>query len=132
MKPIVGILLLTLVPMTPLFAQDVDVGGEVYRNLCATCHGLDAKGQGPMASVLTLQPTDLSQLAAREDGTFPTARVVGRIDGRDPLVSHGSPMPVFGGYFDGKDAALKTPGGQPILTSQPIVDLVAWLESVQE
>ena len=120
-----------LLQAAPLVAQDIGAGQQVFNDLCATCHGLDAKGHGPMAAILTLQPTDLTQLSAA-DGVFPTARVVGRIDGRDPLVSHGSPMPIFGDYFEGNDAALKTQSGQPIMTSQPIVDLVAYLESIQQ
>lgn len=77
------------------------------------------------------QPSDLTQLAAREGGSFPVERVVKRIDGRDPLVSHGSPMPVYGFFFEGRDKALKTPSGQPILTSQPIIDLIAHLQTLQ-
>ncbi len=111
-------------------AQDVDTGAELYQHYCATCHGIEATGHGPMAGVLVIQPTDLTQLAG-EDGVFPTARVVARIDGRDPLVSHGSPMPVYGPYFERQDTSMKTPDGQPILTSQPIVDLVAYLETLQ-
>ncbi len=113
------------------WGQDLETGAELYRHYCATCHGLDATGQGPMASVLIIQPTNLKQLAD-EDGVFPTARVVARIDGRDPLVSHGSPMPVYGPYFEGQDTSMKTPAGQPILTSQPIVDLVTYLQTLQE
>ncbi|CUH45814.1 c-type cytochrome [Ruegeria atlantica] len=111
-------------------AQNVETGAELYQHYCATCHGIDATGHGPMAGVLVIQPTDLTQLASG-DGVFPTTRVVARIDGRDPLVSHGSPMPVYGPYFDGQDTSMKTPDGQPILTSQPIVDLVAYLETLQ-
>jgi cytochrome c len=111
-------------------AQDVETGAELYQHYCATCHGIDATGHGPMAGVLIIQPVDLTKLAG-EDGVFPTARVVARIDGRDPLVSHGSPMPVYGPYFDGQDTSMKTPEGQPILTSQPIVDLVAYLQTLQ-
>jgi len=111
-------------------AQDAETGAELYQHYCATCHGIDATGHGPMAGVLVIQPVDLTKLAG-EDGVFPTARVVARIDGRDPLVSHGSPMPVYGPYFDGQDTSMKTPEGQPILTSQPIVDLVAYLETLQ-
>ncbi|WP_171212299.1 c-type cytochrome [Ruegeria sp. HKCCA5426] len=111
-------------------AQDVETGAELYQHYCATCHGIDATGHGPMAGVLVIQPTDLTQLSG-DGGVFPTARVVARIDGRDPLVSHGSPMPVYGPYFDGQDTSMKTPEGQPILTSQPIVDLVAYLETIQ-
>ncbi|WP_170343676.1 c-type cytochrome [Ruegeria atlantica] len=113
------------------WAQDAKTGEELYMHHCATCHGIDAMGQGPMVAVLVVQPSDLTALS-NEEGVFPTARVVARIDGRDPLVSHGSPMPVYGPYFDGQDTSMKTPQGQPILTSQPIVDLVAYLETIQQ
>ncbi|MEP5089655.1 MAG: cytochrome c [Paracoccaceae bacterium] len=112
-------------------AQDVASGAEIYLDYCATCHGEDASGQGPMAGVLLIKPVNLAALSQDNGGVFPTARVVARIDGRDPLVSHGRPMPVYGDYFEGNDTALKTPAGQPILTSKPIVDLVAYLQSLQ-
>ncbi len=130
MKKTTTLIFAILLQAAPLVAQDIESGEQIFNDRCATCHGLDGKGHGPMAAILTLQPADLTQLSA-SDGVFPTARVVRRIDGRDPLVSHGSPMPVFGDFFEGKDAALKTKSGQPIMTSQPIVDLVAWLESLQ-
>ena len=57
--------------------------------------------------------------------------MVKRIDGRDPLVAHGSPMPIYGDFFQGQDAALKTESGQPIITSTPVTDLVAYLEGLQ-
>ena len=115
----------------PAAAEDLKAGAELYRIHCATCHGIEATGQGPMAGVLVIKPTDLTQLAATNGGEFPVGRVVKRIDGRDPLVSHGSPMPVYGYFFEGDDTAIKTPSGQPILTSGPIVDLLAYLQSLQ-
>jgi mono/diheme cytochrome c family protein len=118
---------------TPALAQDPDRGEALYRTHCATCHGIDATGGGPMAGVLTLQPTDLTALAAGEGGIFPLERVVKRIDGRDPLVAHGSPMPVYGDFFEGgRGVAMKAPSGQPIMTSQPVADLVAWLRQIQD
>ncbi|MGI9367267.1 MAG: c-type cytochrome [Ruegeria sp.] len=111
-------------------AQDAEKGGELYRHHCAACHGINATGQGPMAGVLVIQPTDLTMLQS-SDKEFPTERVVARIDGRDPLVSHGSPMPVYGPFFEGNDVEIKTPAGQQIMTSQPIVDLVEYLKSMQ-
>ncbi|WP_299612973.1 cytochrome c [uncultured Tateyamaria sp.] len=125
---------LTLICSAPLTAmgQDIETGADLYQRHCATCHGLTAEGDGPMRPALLLQPPSLRDLAARNDGTFPVGRVVSRIDGRDPLVSHGSPMPVYGWYFEGEDTALKAETGQPILTSKPIVDLMAYLESIQE
>ena len=115
----------------PTLAQDIEVGAGLYRVHCATCHGIDATGQGPMAGVLVIKPADLKRLKSENGGVFPTERVVKRIDGRDPLVSHGSPMPVYGHFFEGRDQAIKAPSGQPIMTSEPIVDLLAYLQSIQ-
>lgn len=114
----------------PAIAQDAQEGEKLYLRYCATCHGLDATGQGPMAGVMMIKPADLTALRPA-GGAFPTERVIFRIDGRDPLVSHGSPMPVYGDFFEGEDMATRTPAGQPILTSRPIVDLVAYLETLQ-
>ena len=125
-------LVLAALAASPALAQDAVRGKETYLRYCATCHGTDAQGGGPTGAVLTLQPTDLTQLSTANGGTFPTVRVVMRIDGREPLVSHGSPMPMYGEFFEGRDVAMKAPNGMPILTSQPVVDLVVWLESIQD
>lgn len=116
----------------PLAAQDAAQGQEYYLHYCATCHGLEAEGNGPMSPNLILQPTDLTMLSQKSDGVFPTVRVVRRIDGREPLVSHGSPMPIFGDFFEGLNVTLAAPDGETIKTSRPIVDLVAWLEEIQK
>ncbi len=133
LRSILGAASLAALAATPQVAsaQDAEAGAELYLYYCATCHGLDATGHGPMAGVLLIPPTNLKALAP-SDGDFPTARVVARIDGRDPLVSHGSPMPVYGPFFEGNYTAIKTPAGQPILTSKPIADLVAYLKTLQE
>ncbi|WP_372891978.1 c-type cytochrome [Rhodosalinus sp.] len=123
----------TLAAAGPVVAQDPEAGEALYRTHCASCHGADGEGNGPMAAVLTLQPTDLTALAAENDGTFPTLEAVRRIDGRDPLVAHGSPMPVYGDFFEGGPAvAVSAESGQPVMTTEPVADLVAWLRSVQD
>lgn len=114
------------------FAQDIREGQEIFEVYCTACHGLEGRGNGPMSAILTLLPTDLTQLSRESGGEFPTARVVARIDGRDPLVAHGSPMPVFGEYFEGRGVALSDESGQRIMTSQPVVDLVEYLRDIQE
>lgn len=117
----------------PVFAEGDVVSGEaLYRAHCAVCQGIEATGHGPMVTVMTVQPADLTRLTQRYDGVFPLERVAARIDGRDPLVSHGSDMPVYGQFFQGRDVALKTDAGQPLMTSQPIADLVAWLRTIQK
>jgi len=121
-----------IVAVAPAAAKDADRGAELYRVHCATCHGVEGTGQGPMAGVLTVQPSDLTTLAEASGGVFPIERVVKRIDGRDPLISHGSPMPVYGFFFEeGKGVAIATPSGQPIMTTQPVADLVAYLQTLQ-
>lgn len=117
---------------TPSLAQDVGEGEILYQDHCSNCHGSAVDGKGPLANAMIMKPNNLSRLAAENDGIFPMLRVVKRIDGREPLVSHGSPMPVYGQYFEGKGAALKTAAGQPIITSRAIADLVAFLQGVQQ
>lgn len=128
--PRLAILLCSLA--LPAFAQDAEVGRDLFTRHCATCHGLEGRGDGPMAGVMMIKPVNLTELAAQNGGTFPMERVVKRIDGRDPLVSHGSPMPVYGDFFEGVfDVPIKTPAGQPVLTSRPVVDLVAFITQIQ-
>ncbi|MFU8882183.1 MAG: c-type cytochrome [Rhodobacterales bacterium] len=113
-------------------AQDADEGAALYQWHCAACHGLDARGAGPMAPVLLVQPTDLTRLSANAQGVFPLLRAVMRIDGRDPLVSHGSAMPVYGPMFQGDDVALKTSAGQPVLMGRAVADLIVYLQEIQQ
>jgi len=137
-RPAFGAFLAALLAAVPAAAQEVDsphdpeAGADSYALFCATCHGPEARGDGPTAEILAIAPPDLTALSAGNGGTFPLARVVSRIDGRDPLLAHGSPMPLYGPFFEGGAAALATPSGQPLLTSEPIADLVAWLRSIQE
>ncbi len=132
MRILLGLALTTLALSTSAIAQDADVGRAHYHTHCATCHGLEGRGDGPMAGVLMIKPVNLRELTAANGGAFPLERVVKRIDGRDPLVSHGSPMPVYGDYFEGSfDVPMKAPSGQPVLTSQPVVDLVAYIKEIQ-
>ena len=107
-------------------------GKEVFFTYCATCHGVGAKGDGPMAKLLTTPATDLTRLAENNDGQFPTFRVVRQIDGRDPLLAHGGEMPLFGQLFTYIDGSIATESGQPIVTAQPIADVAAWLITIQE
>lgn len=131
MKKTCTLLLALLAIQNTAMAQDAAIGAALYETHCAVCHGLEARGNGPLAPALTLQPPSLRDLLQRHDH-FPLERVISRIDGRDPLVSHGSPMPVYGPFFEGDDTALKTDNGQPILTSRPIADLVAYLKKIQD
>ncbi|WP_323765508.1 c-type cytochrome [Marinovum sp.] len=115
----------------PLSAQDLGKGREDFLQYCAACHGHDATGNGPMAPSPVLPPPDLTELSDLNKGVFPILDVIARIDGRDTLVAHGSPMPVYRDFFEGKGVTVQDETGALIMTSQAIIDLVIYLESIQ-
>jgi mono/diheme cytochrome c family protein len=112
-------------------AAEPPSGIALFRQSCATCHGLDARGDGPMASILTVAMPDLTLLAAQNGNGFPLARVVAVIDGRTELAAHGGPMPVYGFSMRGEGVALTAPTGDEIRTTAEIAAIALWLESVQ-
>lgn len=131
MKNLFSLLCLGAFSATTGQAQDADVGKVLYDRHCAACHGPEARGDGPLAPALELEPPSLRNMRELH-GMFLTERIVTRIDGRDPIVSHGLPMPIFGQFFEGEDTAVKTETGQPVITSRPIVDLLTYLKTIQE
>lgn len=106
-------------------------GVALFRADCATCHGLSARGEGPMASVLAVEMPDLTLLSARNGGVFPLARVVAVIDGREALAAHGGPMPLYGFSLDGRRVSLAAPDGEEIVTGAEIAAIAGWLAGVQ-
>lgn len=76
-------------------------GLDLYRAHCAACHGLDGKGNGPVAAELKTKPADLTMLAQKNGGKFPVERVQKFVAGDDPtLLAHGPrEMPVWGPIF---------------------------------
>ena len=81
-------------------SQGTDVGRAEYFSSCASCHGADAKGGGPVGSVLKQRPTDLTLLAKKNGGVFPLDRIYRVIDGREEISGHGSrDMPIWGYRF---------------------------------
>ncbi len=85
----------TEIPVTYSFS-----GAEMYKTWCASCHGTQGKGDGPAAAALKKAPVDLTQLAKKNGGKFPTGRVRDYIDGTKEVAAHGSrDMPVWGTFF---------------------------------
>ena len=90
---IAAILLLTNVVVQ---AQDLDQGKTEFLSKCAGCHGVDAKGAGPMASKLKRKPADLTALARNNDGFFSAAAVAAIVDGRGAVQHRRLEMPIWG------------------------------------
>ena len=76
-------------------------GPALYQAYCASCHGKDLKGGGPAASALKAKPADLTRIAQRSGGKFPSARIQKIISGEEVVQgSHGSrEMPIWGPIF---------------------------------
>jgi mono/diheme cytochrome c family protein len=98
---VVAALLLLLVGSPAWSAEYVQMTGEeLYRRFCASCHGAQGRGDGPVASSFKVEVPDLTLLARRAGGVFPRERVVRIIDGRHIIGAHGSrTMPVWGEAF---------------------------------
>jgi Cytochrome c553 len=112
-------------------AQDTDVGQQAYMQFCATCHGANGMGDGPLTEMMTANVTDLTTLAANNDGAFPMLEVIHVIDGRTGLRAHGGPMPVYGALFDAESAAADTYGAV-LYTRGKVLSLAYYLESIQK
>lgn len=86
-------------------ARRVEMSGPaVFKTYCASCHGAEATGNGPVAHALTYQPADLTLIARRAEGRFEKEKVCRIIDGRNPVKGHGGPdMPLWGDAFKRSD-----------------------------
>lgn len=101
-----ALMILALLPAAAM-AQSAPPGGqseqeakEMYRDYCASCHGLSGKGDGPAAKELRVRPADLTMLAMRNRGQFPEMAVMGAIKAGPAIPAHGSAtMPVWGPIF---------------------------------
>jgi len=75
-------------------------GKQMFNSYCAVCHGGDAKGNGPAAAALKTAPIDLTLLAQKNNGKYPSGHVASVIRGQATMPSHGSEdMPIWGPLF---------------------------------
>jgi mono/diheme cytochrome c family protein len=82
-------------------AEDLDIGKSEFQSSCASCHGTDAKGNGPVSSQLKTPPPDLTMLSKNNNGVFPTNAVYEIIYGSKTVPTHGTrEMPIWGERFN--------------------------------
>lgn len=110
---------------------DVPNGKAMFAADCAGCHGVDAKGDGPVAVSAGLVAPDLTRLSARNDGTFPRESVMATIDGLNRPAHFGVSMPEFGAGDLGEAVIVETPDGLGIPTPVGLIALADYLESIQ-
>ena len=101
-------------------------GRETFQKFCASCHGTYAKGDGPAARALNPPPSDLTTLALRHEGRYPSGYVGAILMFGRNFAPHGADdMPVWGSRFAGLDPT-HDPTGQ-----HHVDDVVAYLASLQ-
>ncbi len=132
------ILFVTLLSSLVALAQDKQVkkvpisqtqstsGKEMFGAYCAPCHGLDGKGDGPAASALKKTPADLTQLAAKNGGKFPSAHVFATLKQVDSPVHGSKEMPIWGMLFS------SVSGGNEAQVQLRITNLVNYVQSLQK
>ena len=104
-------------------AQDAETGGELFARYCAACHGLDARGDGPMTPILEVLPSDLTTLAKRSGGEMFESIIHRVIDGRQDITAHGPrDMPIWGNWFKFMARA-----GNPENTDDETAEIIAAL-----
>jgi mono/diheme cytochrome c family protein len=110
------------------------LGQRDFRNYCAACHGIEAKGDGTLGEFLTLSTPDLTKLSKLNAGQFPAERVTEVIDGRAEVKVHGlRDMPVWGDWFNAEAVSQDTDREtREIIVNDRIQSIVSYIESIQE
>ena len=114
-------------PITPPLGMPSFSGSDIFRFYCAGCHGPGGKGDGPAAAALKRSPPDLTTIAARNEGRFPSEALVRYVAGdSEPPTAHGSrEMPVWGPIFSSFEPHDR-------LTRIRIENVVAFIETLQK
>jgi mono/diheme cytochrome c family protein len=140
MKHIILVALAGSVLMATAFAQQSTVkiqagktsptdGKAMFTSYCAPCHGVDGKGNGPVASQLVQKPVDLTLLTKNNGGKFPATHVLASINfGADVPAAHGArDMPVWGPILN----AMDNQGTDQNMKALREKNLEAYIESIQ-
>ncbi len=134
---IAGLMAMTLLGVKPGngLAQEqevIEAGKREFQRSCATCHGMEGKGDGPSASALNVKPADLTQMSKNHSGVFLFWRTYEKISGADeaPIRGHGTrEMPIWGERFRLERGASEE---YHMGVRGRILSLVYYLQSIQE
>ncbi|HUO59196.1 MAG TPA: c-type cytochrome [Candidatus Acidoferrales bacterium] len=102
-----------------------DSGKQMFTAYCASCHGADAKGNGPAADAMKTATPDLTRISAHNKGKFPLFHVETQIEGK-AIAAHGAlEMPVWATIFRHMSP------GAPEIVQQRVHNLTKYIESLQ-
>jgi mono/diheme cytochrome c family protein len=114
--------------VVPVSKTPANSGKQMYASYCASCHGVDGKGAGPVAPSLNRSPADLSVLSRNNGGKFPTDHITAVLQFGAEASAHGTAeMPVWGPVFNKLDENAP----QSALRALRISNLVQYIETLQ-
>lgn len=124
---------LALCSSAVLAQQKVDFGKREFEANCASCHGMDGKGKGPIVELLRRSPPDLTQLAKNNQGVLPMNRLYEVIEGANVPAHGGRDMPVWGRDYRIKDAErmMEAPYDAEAMVRARILALLEYLNRLQ-
>ena len=109
--------------------DEVAEGHRYFIQYCASCHGQDGLGDGPVAKSLSRQPANLRKLGDKYGMPLPAHRIAELIDVRDTVRAHGTrDVPVWGErlYEVGQGEKGETGIGDVI------AKIIAYLNTIQD
>jgi cytochrome c1 len=113
----------------PVSKVPLNNGKQMYVNYCAPCHGMEGKGNGPVAAALRMQPTNLAILSRNNGGKFPTMHIASVLQFGAANPSHGkAEMPVWGPMLGSVDS----PPTEANVRALRISNLSRYLQTLQQ
>ena len=105
-------------------------GARLYQVYCSSCHGADARGNGPVSPYINVAVPDLTHMALANGGDFPAEKIYRVVDGQSDSPAHGERhMPVWGYEFFGDEGDDRSAHQQ---ATDKVDSLVTYLRSVQQ
>ena len=121
--------LAALLAAAPAHAQNLGLGQRLFHAHCASCHGEDAQGKGWLSEYLTRRPANLTLIAKKNGGAFPTDEVRAMVDGRHDVATHGPrDMPVWGERYEYTLGGGSDPKGGAALRIDSLVEYLRTLQ----
>ena len=139
---IAALLVVVAAPVATASAQEAETamqtvkvfkGKVTYRIYCSNCHGESGQGDGNLAELLSVKPSDLTAISVKNDGKFPTEMITQLVDGRETVKGHGlKEMPVWGDAFQKSLQPSWTEETDDERARRKIDEVVAFVGSIQE
>jgi mono/diheme cytochrome c family protein len=102
----------------------------MYATYCAACHGTNGTGNGPAASALKTQPTDLTTLSQKNGGAFPADHIASVLRLGVATPAHGTAeMPIWGDLLPSVSSGSKDTATE---VQQRILNLTNYLKKMQK